>query len=223
MRDMEKLLQTQALSPKHVDVELSGGEIATVSVYNLEAQIKSLLEDPELMKSENLAEGYDYLTGMPTAPITHYSEIHTGKSWEEARSRFCGDDNPKNMPVALVLFIDKSHFDSRGTLSTTPISFTLSCFNQQARNRSKFWRLWCYIPNLSYGAKKKKATPRSNVQDEHTCIAVAMPELIRIHKQGGIRLTVCGYDVIGKVWIHYIIGDCSGHNRLACPQDRKEV
>lgn len=202
--NVEEMVGSNTLKPKDINVHLTSGSTATVSVFNLEAQIKSLLEDKELMSPQNLAPGYDYLSGMATEPITHYSEVHTGTDWEPARQRFCGD-NPKNMPVALILFIDKSHFGSNGSLSTTPICFTLSCFNQEMRNNPKFWRLWCYLPNLSYGAKSKKMNSRLSVQDEHDCVAAAMPELIRIHKQGGIRLVVNGYRVNGKVWIHFIM------------------
>ena len=89
------------------------------------------------MKEENLAPDYNVFSGKPTKPVTHYGEIHTGKAWEPARNHYCGN-NPNNMPIALIIFGDKSHFDLHGHLATTPISFTLSCFNEQARNKPNF-------------------------------------------------------------------------------------
>ena len=58
----------------------------------------------------------------------------------------------ENMPIALITFGDKSHFDLHDALATTPISFTLSCFNEQARNRGEFWKPIGYIPNLEFSS-----------------------------------------------------------------------
>ena len=40
-----------------------------------------------------------------------------------------------------------------------------------------------------------------------------LESLIKITKRGGIVTTVKGRAVIGKVWIHFIIGDIQGNNR----------
>ena len=137
------------MKPVDIDVELTNGEIATVSVFNVEAMILSLLKDENLMKKENLAEGHDLHRGKSIGPNKHYGEIHTGDAWEPASKHYCGD-HPQNMPIALIIFGDKSHFDLNGALSTIPILFTLSCFNESARNQVEFWRPLAYIPNLSY-------------------------------------------------------------------------
>ena len=125
---------------------MSNGTKATVSVFDLEAMVLSLLQDESLMKPENLAEGYDLHTGK-CDETSYYGEVHTGDAWEIARAFYCGEAS-QNMPVALILFIDKSHLDLHGALATTPICFTLSCFNSNARNRVDFWRPLAYLPNL---------------------------------------------------------------------------
>ena len=51
------------------------------------------------------------------------------------------------MPIGLVVFGKKSYFDTHGALATTPLSFTLSIFNQEARNSAKFWRPIAYMLN----------------------------------------------------------------------------
>ncbi len=100
----------------------------------------SLLTDPTLMQPKNIAQGYDLFTGKCERNNTDdsYGEIQTGDAWEPARQHFCGNDNPINMPIVLVIFGDKSHLDLHGSLSTLPIIFTLSCFNQESRNKDKF-------------------------------------------------------------------------------------
>jgi hypothetical protein len=125
------------------------------------------------------------------------------------------------MPVALVVFGDESHFDQKGTLKTMPLMFTLSFFNQKARNDVRFWRIIGYIPNLGYGATTKEdsrlihtKTPATHkLQNEHNCIAAVLEPLVDISKRGGIRVTVKGKPVTAKVWIHFFIGDMSGNNR----------
>jgi hypothetical protein len=58
-------------------------------------------------------------------------------------------------PVALVMFGDESHFDSKGTLKVMPLMFTLLLFNQKARSDVHFWRPIGYIPNLGCRAPTK--------------------------------------------------------------------
>jgi len=209
---LEEVLGTQSMKPVDIDVDLCSGGKATVSRFPLEAMVKSLLEDKELMDPNNLAEGYDYLTGKTTGSTDVYGEFHTGDDFEPARKRFCGDAE-NNMPIAMIIFMDKSHFDRHGALSVTPLCFTLSCFNQSARNRVDFWRPWLYIPNLTYGTPTTDAAV--SIQDEHNCIAVAMKELVSISEKGGIPIKLEGKQVVGKPWIHTIIGDTVGDNRVA--------
>jgi len=212
LNDLEERFATKGMRPKDITVNLSDGREATVAVFDVEAMILSLLTDESLMHEDNLAPGYDLHTGKPTEPVTHYGEVHTGDAWEPARNHYCGDYE-QNMPIALIIFGDKSHFDKHGSLSTTPICFTLSCFNQSARNKVDFWRPVAYLPNLNHGAvESKKSTSTDSVQDEHNCISVALESLINIGKQGGISFNLKGKAVIGKVWIHYIIGDIQGNN-----------
>jgi hypothetical protein len=74
------------------------------------------------------------------------------------------------MPVGLIVFGDKSHTNLHGTLSLTPIIFTLTLFNRTARNNTGFWWLIGYIPNLLYGKGTADRQSRSDkIQDEHTC------------------------------------------------------
>jgi hypothetical protein len=54
------------------------------------------------------------------------------------------------IPVALIVFGDKSHRDLHGTHSLAPIISTLTVFNRSARNNTRFWKPIGYIPNLSY-------------------------------------------------------------------------
>ena len=134
------------------------------------------------MKPKNIAHSYNLFIGKCVGNNTddRYEEIHTGDAWEPAQQRFCGNDNPINMPIAFVIFADKSHLDLHGSLSTLPTIFTLSCFNQESRNKGEFWRPLAFLPNLSYGAlstKNSKKPSHQGYQDEHDCLHAAFSSL----------------------------------------------
>jgi hypothetical protein len=56
-------MDTTKLKSQDVDVNLTFGEQATISVFDLETMIMSLLTDPTLMQPNNIAHGYDLFTG----------------------------------------------------------------------------------------------------------------------------------------------------------------
>ena len=66
------------MKPKDIDVKLTSGATATVSMFDLQAMILSLLSDDTLTKEENLADGYNHLTGYRTDDGDIRGEIHIG-------------------------------------------------------------------------------------------------------------------------------------------------
>ena len=216
---MEREYSTAGMKPKHINVQLEDGSSATVSLFDLEFMIRSLLTDEILMEDANIAEGYDVHTGMDIPDCTvnsSYGEIHTGDAWDPARLRFCGPDG-KLMPISLVIFGDKSHTDLHGSLSVTPIIFTLSLFNHKARNKPEFWRPLAYIPNLSHGkSKADKNKSVMNLRNEHQCLAAAFSPVIELSQNAPIDIVVKGRRVHGVIWIHFFIGDIAGNNAWLC-------
>ena len=110
MKKLEKSLQVSKLKHHDVKVKLSSGGAASVAVFDLKTMIMSLLTDKRLMWTENFAEGLNVITGKPEGVINDLGEIHTGDAWEPGRHRFCGKV-PHNMPLALIVFANKSHLD----------------------------------------------------------------------------------------------------------------
>jgi len=105
-----------------------------------------------------------------------------------------------DMPVALIVFVDKTHTDLHGALSLTPIIFTLILFNRASRNNPKFWRPLGYIPNLSYGkGTSDKMATRDKIQDEHDCMSFVFKSLKKIRKNNGFDCIVLGQSVRVKV------------------------
>ncbi len=151
VKKIERNSQAEQLKHKDMVVSLATGGRASVAVFKLEAMIISLLLDESIIHPDYIAQGYNLLTGKPNGLNDKYGEIHLGDAWEPARQFFCGDYTPNhNMPLAIVIFGDEFHLDLKGSLKTMPIKFTLSCFNQKARNCKEFSHPMTYIPNWRY-------------------------------------------------------------------------
>ena len=91
-------------------------------LFDTKAMILDILTDSSLMNESNFAEGYDVLTGKVDRNNPHnskYGEVHMGDAWEPAKNRYChpNDTGLPSMPVALIVFGDKSHTDLHGTLA----------------------------------------------------------------------------------------------------------
>jgi hypothetical protein len=86
LKDLEWNMDTAKLKPQDVDVNLTFGGQATISIFDLETMIMSLLTDPTLMQPKNIAHGYDLFTGKCEGNNSddRYGEIHTGDAWEPA-------------------------------------------------------------------------------------------------------------------------------------------
>jgi hypothetical protein len=214
LEKMEKKFDTSDLKPTYGSVRLTNNSLVTVPVFDMKAMILSILHDEQLMREENFARGLNIFTGHtdPDCDVNKlYGEIHTGDRWVRAVERFGGSEK-KYMPLGLVVFGDKSHTDQHGTLSLTPVTFTLTFFNRNVRNNPDSWRPMAYIPNLSHGnVGGTKSVAKS--QSEHYCIAYALKSLIDLSEAGGIRTVVMGRMVHIKPFIHYFIGDTEGHNK----------
>ena len=180
----EKMFNIQSFQPIHGNVTLCNNTAVTVPVFDAQAMILSLLHNPMIMKKENIAPGYEIFTGTVDDSECNnvYGEMHTGDRWAPALTQHCGKDGAY-MPVALVLFGDKSHMDLHGLLSVEPVSFTLSLFNQSARNLPEFWRLLGYIPNLTAGmGEANRTSAEDKVQNVHRCLSFVLKSLREIRR-----------------------------------------
>ena len=219
------------LRPKYRNVVLTDATEVTVPVFDAQSMILDLVTNPFTMNASNIAAGYDVFTGDVDDSFPDnqcYGEVHTGDEWIKAKNRYCtnADEIDNDMPIAMIVFADKTHTDLHGTLSVTPLIFTLTCFNRSARNNTDFWRPLAYVPNLSLGKNKAdKRETKDKIQDEHRCLSAALESVKEIHRKGGFYATVMGRVVKIKVWIHFIIGDTEGNNKLLghYPGNKKQV
>jgi hypothetical protein len=131
-RSIEEIYCTHGLRSTNRIVRLHDDSYVTVPVFDTKEMIISLLTDPLHMTDSNFAKGYNVLTGeidMNNPCNLKYIKVHTGDVWLPARNRYCTVTKQQTMPVALIVFGDNSLTDLHGTLSLTPIIFTLTLFN----------------------------------------------------------------------------------------------
>jgi hypothetical protein len=129
LRSIQEIYCTHGLRPTNRIVSLHNNSYETVPVFDTKEMIISLLTDPLLMNDSNFAKGYNVRTGevdMNNPCNLKYGKVHTGDAWLPARNRYCTVTKQQTMPIALIVFRDKSHTDLHGTLSLTPIIFTLT-------------------------------------------------------------------------------------------------
>ena len=201
------------LKPKICSVKLCSGNMAHVAVFNLRAQIMSILQDRKLMKWENFANGYNPFTGEATGPLTDYGEIHTGRAFAKARSKY--KTGPNDFLFPLWIFYDKTHADLFASNTATPAMATYAGFNQACRHKYESSRCLILIPNLSYSRGKgfsKSTASHLKLQDEHNCLKLFTSQMETINEEGGIPMTVMGKKVQVKVWLHTVTGDMVGGN-----------
>ena len=106
-------------------------------MFDAKSMILDLVTNPDTMNENNFATGYNVITGDIDESIPEnqcYGEVHTSDQWLQAKNTYCSnrDKMDNEMPIALIIFGDKSHTDLHGSLSVTPIIFTLPLFNRSA-------------------------------------------------------------------------------------------
>ena len=222
LTSVEKLVHAEDMKPRDVDVKLCPtGTTISVPVFDFTSMLLSLIHDPHCMKKENVIPNYDLFTGKSTDPQSsmYYGDMHTGSAFQKAYEEYITPNNDE-IAVPLYLFIDETHTDLHGALSTAPIIFTVAWLTQDCRNSPDFWRPAGFIPNLSYGLGKNCKTGAHNkLQNLHNCISAILQPLQDIMKNGGIHTYITDFNggmkkVTLKPWIHLVIGDTKGNNEL---------
>ena len=210
----------QDFKAKLVDVKMQDGSSAGVLVFDMMQVLMNMLEDGHLVNKDTIAVGYDIWTGK-AEPSNQYSEIHTGDLWEPARARFIGDDTEK-FPMPLTVFYDKTQTCSKGTLSVAPFMVTFTFLNRTTRRKTYATFPIGLVPNLKLGKSsdnKELSTQdtlsQESVLDEHNCLYAILEGMIENAKNEGEYRMVFGKKKKCVVWIHFIIGDIEGNNRLA--------
>ena len=190
-----------------------------VVVCSFKAQLVLLLTDRSLMKAENLL--LDKRNPFAEVPDGILSDLNTGWWYKETRDNICTNPN-KHILLPIVIFLDASNVDKNGRLQVNPMTFTLGIFKRAIRNKADAWRTMGYVDDqLNYLDKdvRKSLDKSSKVQDVHAIISLIMDEFKQIQGADGgfswkLELSKNSFDVVFKLAIQTIIGDCKGNDLL---------
>ena len=164
-----------------------------------------------------------------------YSEFNTGTWWKEAeenmleRVRKSGWCTERHVLIPIILFIDKTHCSTNGSLSAEPILGTIG--NISMRNRTSNVDAWFNIGFLPQkilsqaeieNNRKGKGCRCNHVEIYHSALSILLSEL-KFYQQkdysddAGIDVFIHG---LGNVHAHFelamVIGDCVGNDQICC-------
>ena len=154
IRKLSTRYDMDAMKPTTTTVNISSNEslIQNVSLttFDFQQQVLSLLRDKELMHPSNLV-----LETEPGCSPNFYSdkisEICHSDWYKCAYNHFIQHHGPASnrLICGVILAIDKTHTDTKGKLCLESVNFTLSIFNTETRrNNPRAWRSLGFINDL---------------------------------------------------------------------------
>ena len=216
LNELKTIHNMKGVKSKLASVRMqNGSSSAGVVLFDFVGIINHMFQDSRIFCKENIAAGYCIWSGK-AEDCGVYGEIHTGTKWKEAVEHYIGDD-PNRFPLSLISFIDETHTDLKeGNLTVSPVMIQISWLNFETRKKTYSMFPIGFIPNLSFGKSKKDKNTVNGLKDEHNCLFAIFESLIDISKSEsrGFNMTVLGRSVTAVPWIHFIIGDIKGNNRL---------
>lgn len=230
LKRLSDTFNTEGLRPTSKETVTHDQRKITVPVFNFSAQVRSILDDPEVMNKDNIMKGLDENTWRPKrsaedfendyhAVIADKDSGYLYRMGIEAHVPDHGHTKTKILPLPIIVHIDKSHYDLHSNLCVTPIGFTLAMLDVDTQQKVDSWRMMATIPNLSAkkGSNKKKVdrATQLNLQDMHNVLRIAFSSLEESWKEGGIVWHAPDGEVkILKPYIYMVIGDTVGNNEL---------
>ena len=115
--------------------------------FDFTVSLLSLLQDDNLMQSDNLVVNLDDPTSMYMPSDNKYGEAHTGERYRELFRELI--KSTKQLLVPIILYLDGNAIDSKGHTELCPVSFTTSLLSEKVRRHSRAWRLLGFVPDLN--------------------------------------------------------------------------
>lgn len=226
---LSEVFDVDGLKPTTKETVTHDGRKVTVPIFDFAAQVRNILDDPDVMNKHNIMAGLDQNTWRPSVSAEEFeNDYHamiadkdSGYLYRMGIETHVPDDgiNTNILPLPLIVHIDKSHYDLHSNLCVTPIGFTLAMFDVDTQQKIDSWRMMATIPNLSAkkgkNKKKKEGETKRNIQDMHDVLRISFSSLEESWKEGGIVWRdICGEVKILKPYIYMVIGDTVGNNEL---------
>jgi hypothetical protein len=207
------------MKPQSHEVHLPSGGKLDVVACSIRHQLVSLLCDDVLMHDENLLLN-------PVNPFLDLREeflgdLNTGWWYSETKAQLCSNPD-KDLLLPIIFYIDESNVDKSGRLQVHPVTITLGLFKRRIRNISRSWRTIGYIESLEKSTGNddgSKLNAEMKLNDHHAILDFILKDLRQLQGQGSgfswqLELGGQKFDVVFKVAVQLVIGDCKGNDAL---------
>ena len=210
----------EQFKPKVTELTFERGVKIPIVTFSIKAAFLSLLMNKDLMHQDNLLLDPKDPFWIPPVQSNVLGDLNTGWWHRETATSLCL--KPTDILLPIILFIDASNIDKNGKLSVEPVTLSLGIFNRATRNLAHAWRTIGFLENLAHtlddDVNRSKST-RRKLQDNHAILDLILKEFKEMQGiDGGFewKLDLGGkqYDVVFKIAIQVIIGDCKGHDVL---------
>ena len=217
---LNELIETtnmKPLLPTIIDFELPHAkQHVKIILHDIQRSIHSLLTDLELMKEENLIFKNSPLEDPNNNESDIIEDVNDGTCFKEAYRRLC-KDGEKDVLCPLILFIDKTHTDTKGNQTLEPICLTLGIFKKEIRRKENAWRIIGFVPSTDTIANSKLDSNEKQ-SDYHSMMNVVLAPLCFMQSFQGISFQMKYnqrlFDVCLKIPILFICGDSEGQDKL---------
>jgi hypothetical protein len=186
-------------------------KVVEVTCHQFEANVKSLLDDKNLMKKENLnLDDPEDPTYFHTEEPELYTDVHTGSAFRSALWK-CKDLQGNIVLIPIIIFIDATVIDVHGRMRLEPVTFTLAIFNYETRMKPEAWRTLGFIRSVDSNtidlsaqltkeqlrdmklpskkddrSKKSSGYVPPSRRDYHAILYCIMDGVRKVHKKGGL-------------------------------------
>jgi len=204
-----------------------------MTTFDFEGALYSLLTDRSLMRRENLLffdmddpfsgptypDGIDRNEVWDSFPEEHVFENLLSGRVARAVWRMNAKIEGKQIPILVIFFCDGTHLDKNDRNHLEPLSFTLSIFNDEVRQRREAWRVLAYIPNRALYQEHSNTAQKNG--DYQYLMKQGLQSFIDFQKKGGVYWEVPNYYRDGgklqleiKLYYGLMTGDTQGHDKM---------
>ena len=209
---MAKKHGLECIRPFHKYVNLHSGNLVKVTCYDFLSQVFSLLNDPALMRADNVVFGDNPFKRFSRKD--YHGDTHTSEWYIMTQLLECLRE--WDVVIPLIFFIDKTHAKGNGS---EPISFTLGIYRRHIRITPEAWRHVGFIPGkmgklIPLVDYANKDVPLFRARDYHQVVGAILEDLIRVQNSVGIAWRFGDKKANLLFRTMFITGDMEGHAKL---------
>jgi hypothetical protein len=216
------------MKPQEILKTLPSGRRCGITVFNLYAQIITLLSNKAINDWENYffkptADNPFHLETFTDWDTGFFDDIETSVWYKRTQAKVVTNADDELL-IPICLFIDSTVLSLSGSLSLEPVMFSLMIHNRETRKNHEAWLPLGYIHDPTNIAGRKYSSTAEKYTDYHAMLSTVLQDLTEV-VNSNIGLVWDFHNVPGKSCyirkklifrVAFIIGDTKGHDVLCC-------